>query len=224
MQSTPRRVAMSAASLTRLARSAPEKPGVLAAISARLTSGASGLPRVCTCRIASRAADAGRSMTTPSIEPARPQESRIEHIGAVGRRQHDGEIAPGEAVHLREELVQRLLALVVARRPARCRATRPTASISSMKMIAGAAFLASSKSSRTREAPTPTKSSMNSEPLIEKNGTPDSPATARATSVLPVPGGPTSKTPARHLSAESPKALRLPQKIDNLLQVLLGER
>ena len=30
---------------------------------------------------------------------------------------------------------------------------------------------------------------------MEKNGTPDSPATARASSVLPVPGGPTSRTP-----------------------------
>ena len=36
---------------------------------------------------------------------------------------------------------------------------------------------------------------MNSEPLMEKKGTPDSPATARASSVLPVPGGPTSNTP-----------------------------
>ena len=36
---------------------------------------------------------------------------------------------------------------------------------------------------------------MNSEALIEKNGTPDSPATARASSVLPVPGGPARRTP-----------------------------
>ena len=36
---------------------------------------------------------------------------------------------------------------------------------------------------------------MNSEPLIQKNGTPASPATARASSVLPVPGGPISSTP-----------------------------
>ena len=64
-----------------------------------------------------------------------------------------------------------------------------------MKMIAGALFFASSNSSRTRAAPTPTNISMNSDPLIEKNGTPDSPATARASSVLPVPGGPTSSTP-----------------------------
>ena len=42
--------------------------------------------------------------------------------------------------------------------------------------------------SRTREAPTPTIISTNSEADIWKNGTPASPATARASSVLPVPG------------------------------------
>ena len=64
-----------------------------------------------------------------------------------------------------------------------------------MKMIAGAFFLACSNRSRTREAPTPTYISTKSEPEIEKNGTPASPATARASSVLPVPGGPMSSTP-----------------------------
>ena len=44
-------------------------------------------------------------------------------------------------------------------------------------------------------APTPTNISTKSEPLIEKNGTPASPATARASRVLPVPGGPNSSTP-----------------------------
>src|SRR5205085_7478573 len=46
-----------------------------------------------------------------------------------------------------------------------------------------------------RAAPTPTNISTNSEPLRLKNGTCASPATARASSVLPVPGGPTSSTP-----------------------------
>ncbi len=55
--------------------------------------------------------------------------------------------------------------------------------------------MACSKRSRTREAPTPTNISTKSEPEIEKNGTPASPATARASSVLPVPGGPYSSTP-----------------------------
>ena len=67
---------------------------------------------------------------------------------------------------------------------------RPTASISSMKMMQGLACFACSNRSRTREAPTPTNISTKSEPEIEKNGTPASPAVARASSVLPVPGGP----------------------------------
>ena len=64
-----------------------------------------------------------------------------------------------------------------------------------MKMIAGATFLAWSNRSRTRLAPTPTIASMNSEAEIEKNGTCASPATARASRVLPLPGGPDSRTP-----------------------------
>ena len=64
-----------------------------------------------------------------------------------------------------------------------------------MKMIAGAFARACSNRSRTRAAPTPTNISTNSEPEIEKNGTPASPATAFASSVLPVPGGPTRSTP-----------------------------
>jgi len=63
-----------------------------------------------------------------------------------------------------------------------------------MKIIAGAFAFASAKRSRTRAAPTPTNISTNSEPEIEKNGTPASPATARASKVLPVPGGHTIRT------------------------------
>lgn len=68
-------------------------------------------------------------------------------------------------------------------------------SISSMKMMDGATLRASANSSRTREAPTPTIISMNSDAEAEKKGTPASPATARASSVLPVPGRPASSTP-----------------------------
>ena len=62
-------------------------------------------------------------------------------------------------------------------------------------MIGGAFFFAFENKSRTREAPTPTNISINSEPEIEKNGTFASPATARANIVLPVPGFPTIKIP-----------------------------
>ena len=71
----------------------------------------------------------------------------------------------------------------------------PTASISSINIIHGAFFFPCSKRSRTRDAPTPTNISTKSAPLIEKNGTPDSPATARASNVFPVPGGPNKRTP-----------------------------
>ena len=61
--------------------------------------------------------------------------------------------------------------------------------------MAGAVFFALLNKSLTREAPTPTNISTNSEPLIWKNGTLASPATARAIKVLPVPGAPISNTP-----------------------------
>ena len=64
-----------------------------------------------------------------------------------------------------------------------------------MKIMQGECFLALSNMSRTRDAPTPTNISTKSEPEIEKNGTLASPAIARANNVLPVPGGPTNKTP-----------------------------
>ena len=91
---------------------------------------------------------------------------------------------------------------------------RPTASISSTKTMAGADALACSNRSRTRLAPTPTNISTKSEPEMEKKGTPASPATARASSVLPVPGGPKSSTPlgilapmARNLAGASRNSL-----------------
>jgi len=64
-----------------------------------------------------------------------------------------------------------------------------------MNMMQGACPRACSNRSRTRAAPTPTNISTNSLPLIEKKGTPASPATARASNVFPVPGGPTSRIP-----------------------------
>nr|GFC87425.1 probable inactive ATP-dependent zinc metalloprotease FTSHI 3, chloroplastic isoform X2 [Tanacetum cinerariifolium] len=72
---------------------------------------------------------------------------------------------------------------------------RPTASSSSMKMMDGACFLASLKRSLMRLAPLPTNISTNSLAHVMKNGTPAFSATARASNVFPVPGGPTRSTP-----------------------------
>jgi hypothetical protein len=60
---------------------------------------------------------------------------------------------------------------------------------------AGGLWLGLLKEVADREAPTPTNISTKSEPEMEKNGTLASPATALASSVLPVPGGPTSSAP-----------------------------
>ena len=64
-----------------------------------------------------------------------------------------------------------------------------------MNTMHGVFLFAVSKRSLTLAAPTPTNISTKSEPEIEKKGTPASPATARASRVLPVPGGPTRRTP-----------------------------
>ena len=77
-----------------------------------------------------------------------------------------------------------------------------------MNTMHGALASACAKRSRTRAAPTPTNISTNSDPLRLKNGTFASPATARASSVLPVPGGPTSSTPFGMRAAEVGVLLR----------------
>ena len=90
-----------------------------------------------------------------------------------------------------------------------------------MKTIAGDSCFACRKRSRTREAPTPTIASTNSEADIEKNGAPASPATARARSVLPVPGEPAEQNAARDPAAEPAVLVRVAEEVDDLGQLLL---
>ncbi len=52
-----------------------------------------------------------------TVEPARPGERGIEDLGPVGGREDDHTDARLEPVHLREDLVERLLLLVVAPEP-----------------------------------------------------------------------------------------------------------
>ena len=109
-----RRAARIAASLTRLARSAPEKPGDCLATSSMAIALSSGLPFVWTRRISTRPFMSGRSRIDLAVEAARPQEGRVEDVGTVGGGDHDHVRVRVEAVHLDEDLVERLLALVVA--------------------------------------------------------------------------------------------------------------
>ena len=108
------RAASSAASLTRLARSAPENPGVPRAMIEGLTSLSIGTLRMWTFRICSRPRTSGTGTTTWRSKRPRTQQRRIENVRAVGRRDDDHAFVALETVHLDEQLVERLLALVVA--------------------------------------------------------------------------------------------------------------
>ena len=183
------RAVSSAASLRTFARSAPVKPGVRLAIWRRSTCSVRGLPCAWTFRMASRPFRSGAS--TAIWRSKRPGRS------SAGSRMSGRLVAAIRMMLARSSkpsISTRSWLSVCSRSslppPMPLPRWRPTASISSTKMMAGAFFLARSKSSRTREAPTPTYSSMNSEPEIEKNGALASPATALARRVLPVPGGP----------------------------------
>ena len=81
----------------------------------------------------------------------------------------------------------------------------PTASISSMKTIAGECLRASRNSRRMRLAPRPANISTKLDADWEKNCAPDSLATALASSVLPVPGGPCRRMPLGTVAPERRK-------------------
>ncbi len=170
-------------------------PGVIRATCARSTPSASGMSRVWMRRMASRPARSGGETTTMrSKRPGRVRAGSSTSARLVAART----ITPSEpekpsiSVRIWLRVCSRSSWPPMALPPPRA---RPMVSISSMKMMAGATLRASVNSSRTREAPTPTIISMNSEAEAEKKGTPASPATARARRVLPVPGGPESRTP-----------------------------
>src|ERR1051325_9699146 len=83
-----RRAAISAASLTRFIRSAPEKPGVPRAMGLRLRSGAR---------------DRGVGDHARTGEAARTQQGRVENVGAVGGGDQDDAFIRFEPIHLAEQ-------------------------------------------------------------------------------------------------------------------------
>src|SRR2546428_460405 len=174
--------------------SAPESPGVPFAMRSRSTPWASGILRVCTRRICSRPFTSGMSTTIwRSKRPGRNSAgSRMSgRFVAASRMTPSFDSNPSISTSSWFKVCSRSSWPPPSPAP-RC---RPTASISSMKMMHGACAFPCSNRSRTREAPTPTNISTKSEPDIEKKGRPASPATALASSVLPVPGGPTRSAP-----------------------------
>mmetsp|Transcript_7369 Transcript_7369/g.15400 ORF Transcript_7369/g.15400 Transcript_7369/m.15400 type:complete len:288 (+) Transcript_7369:771-1634(+) len=193
-----RRAATMAASLRRLARLAPEKPVVRAAIILRSTLESSGLERAWTPRMASRPWRSGRSTgTRRSKRPGRRSASSSTSARLVAAMTTTPELPEKPSISVRIWLsVCSCSSLPPPEgRPPPPLRFLPMASISSMKIMQGEFFFALVKMSRTREAPTPTNISTNSEPETAKKGTPASPATALARRVLPVPGGPSRRRP-----------------------------
>ena len=112
--SAPRRVASSAASFTRLARSAPVKPGVNSAICTGSTSGRQH--RLFQMHFQDRDAILliGAIDEDLAVEAAGAQQRGVEHLRPVGGRQQDHAGRGIEAVEFHQQLVERLLLLVVA--------------------------------------------------------------------------------------------------------------
>jgi hypothetical protein len=69
--------------------------------------------------MASPALDVGLVHDHPAVEAAGPQQRRVQDVGPVGGGDDDNVGVGVEAVHLHQDLVQRLLALVVAAAQAR---------------------------------------------------------------------------------------------------------
>ena len=189
------RTASSAASFRRFARSAPEKPGVPRATRVRSASSANFIFAPWSRRISSRPLSVGSSTTTcrskrPGLRSAASSVSG-RFVAAITMTPSLAS-KPSISTSMVFSVCSYAWLPPIAPAPVRF---WPMESISSMKTMHGARFFASPKTSRMRLAPTPTNISSKSLPLIAKKGTPASPAMALASSVLPVPGGPTRSMP-----------------------------
>ena len=192
-----------AASLHRFARSAPASPDVWRAIRPRSTSSASGLLCVWTLKIASRPTTSGGE--TRIWRSNRP--GRSSAVSSFSRRL-DAAITTSDPVVWKPSISTSSWLSVCSRSEFMSEPRlAPTASSSSMKMIAVFALRASANRRRIRAAPRPANISTNDAADWEKNSAPDSPATALASSVLPVPGGPCRRIPFGTFAPSASKRL-----------------
>ena len=185
MVSALRLTARMAASFNSVSSLAPENSAVCLASASSDTSAASGFFRACTCNILSRSAIPGIGTSIwRSKRPARKRASSSVSARLVAASTTMPSFSPNPLISDSNAFsVCSRSSLLLSR-------FLPMASISSKKMTARPALRAFRNSVRIRAAPTPTYISTKSAPLTAKNGTPASPASARAISVLPVPGMP----------------------------------
>mmetsp|Transcript_2500 Transcript_2500/g.8264 ORF Transcript_2500/g.8264 Transcript_2500/m.8264 type:complete len:212 (+) Transcript_2500:400-1035(+) len=195
--SEPRRTARTAASLTMAASSAPTRPLVSRAVSPRSTSLAMATFCAWTRRICSRPTKSGGgTRTMRSKRPGRTSAGSSTLRRFVAARTTTPSLGTTPSMHASSWFnVCSTSSLAPFMAKFDSRRALPKASISSMKMTQDPSLAALAKSWRTLAAPRPTNISTNSEPEQEMKGTRAALASARARSVLPVPGGPTSMTP-----------------------------
>ena len=190
--------------MTILASSAPDAPDAILATFPKSASSDTFIFRACTFRISSRPFISGSS--TGTLRSKRPG------LVSAGSRDSGRFVAARRMTPLfssKPSISVRSWFSVCSRSsfpPIWPSLFFPIASISSMNTMQGAFSFACRNRSRTFAAPMPTNISTNSEPDMEKNGTFASPATAFASMVLPVPGGPTSRMP---LGMAAPTSLYL---------------
>ena len=178
------------------------------------------LPLQCTARIGSRSSRSGRGTTI--WRSKRPGRSR------AGSRMSGRLVAaimttPSEVSKpsISESIWLRVCSRSSCPPPRPAPRLRPMESISSTKTMAGACLRAVWNRSRTRLAPTPTNISMKSEPLTDMKGTPASPATARAMSVLPGPGRADQQHALGDFGADLLEAGGGLEEVDHLADLLL---
>mmetsp|Transcript_7901 Transcript_7901/g.20401 ORF Transcript_7901/g.20401 Transcript_7901/m.20401 type:complete len:306 (+) Transcript_7901:1130-2047(+) len=185
------RMHCNAASVQRAARSAPTKPCVSREMRSRSTSSSSFMFFVWMRRHSRRPTSSGTPMSiSRSKRPKRRSAASME----LGRF-----VAPMTMTCERDFRPSMSVSswLTMRRSTSPCVFSRFGAmeSISSMKIIAGEFFSASSNAFRRLLSLSPASLDMISGPLIRKKNAPVSFATARAMSVLPLPGGPYSRIP-----------------------------
>mmetsp|Transcript_68780 Transcript_68780/g.159446 ORF Transcript_68780/g.159446 Transcript_68780/m.159446 type:complete len:236 (+) Transcript_68780:1013-1720(+) len=186
MRSIFSRMHVSAASVQSWAKSAPTKPWVLAAMSSSFTSAPSFMFFVWMRRISKRPLSSGTPMSSSRSKRPKRRSAWSMELGrfvAPMTTVCPRPFMPSMSVSIWETTLRSTSPLVLSRLGA-------MESISSMKMMEGAFFSASSKARRRFASASPAILDMTSGPLMRKKKAPVSLATARAMSVLPLPGGP----------------------------------
>ena len=123
-----------------------------------------------------------------AVEAAGAQQRRVEDVGPVGGGDEDDVVLHLEAVHLDEELVERLLALVVAAAQAGAAVTTDGVDLVH-EDDAGRVLLGLLEQVADPAGADADEHLDEVEPEIEKNGTPASPATARPAASCPCRAG-----------------------------------